>query len=139
MYDFESVICQRIKRTLNESENCINLLYITPCMYVRNMLLYLLRNKVAEIDLLSYMMCGPASQIKNSPEGLQQNQKDLTPQELANYNGKDGKPAYVAVNGVVYDVTNNAAWATASHFGLTAGKDLTSEFASCHAGQPMSL
>ncbi len=57
--------------------------------------------------------------------------------ELSRYNGRDGKPAYVAVNGTVYDVTNNAGWAAASHFGLTAGRDLTSEFASCHAGQPI--
>jgi predicted heme/steroid binding protein len=44
-------------------------------------------------------------------------------------------PAYVAINGTVYDMTNVAAWAAATHFGLTAGRDLTNEFASCHAGQ----
>ena len=37
----------------------------------------------------------------------------FTLEELAKYNGKDGNPAYVAVNGIVYDVTNNAAWAAA--------------------------
>ncbi len=57
--------------------------------------------------------------------------------ELSRYNGKNGNPAYIAVSGIVYDVTNNAAWAGATHFGLTAGKDLTQEFASCHAGQPV--
>ena len=65
------------------------------------------------------------------------NQATFTLQELSGFDGKDGNPAYVAVNGIVYDVTNNAAWAAATHFGLTAGKDLTSEFASCHAGQPI--
>jgi len=60
--------------------------------------------------------------------------KTFTLEELAKYDGKDGNPAYVAVNGVVYDVTNNAAWAAATHFGLSAGKDLTNQFASCHAG-----
>ncbi len=64
-----------------------------------------------------------------------QNEIEFTIQELARFNGKNGNPAYVAVNNIVYDVTNNAAWAAASHFGLVAGKDLTSEFASCHAGQ----
>ncbi len=60
--------------------------------------------------------------------------KTFTREELAQYNGKNGNPAYVAVNGVVYDVTNNAAWAAATHFGLSAGNDLTTSFASCHAG-----
>lgn len=55
--------------------------------------------------------------------------------ELTKYNGISGFPAYVAVNGIVYDVTNNAAWAAATHFGLTAGGDYTSEFAACHAGR----
>lgn len=61
--------------------------------------------------------------------------QDLTLEQLSKYNGKNGNPAYVAVNGVIYDVTNNAAWAAASHFGLTAGKDLTGAFNSCHGGQ----
>lgn len=61
----------------------------------------------------------------------------FTIDELARYNRKNGNPAYVAVQGVVYDVTNNAAWAAATHFGLTAGRDLSSEFTSCHPGQPI--
>lgn len=60
--------------------------------------------------------------------------RTFTLEELAQYNGKNGTPAYIAINGVVYDVTNNAVWASATHFGLSAGKDLTSAFASCHAG-----
>lgn len=59
--------------------------------------------------------------------------KAFTLEELKKYNGKDGNLAYVAVNGVVYDVTNVAAWAAATHFGLSAGNDLTNQFASCHA------
>lgn len=61
--------------------------------------------------------------------------RSFTSDELALYNGKNGNPAYVAVNGVVYDVTNNPAWAAATHFGLNAGNDVTNEFASCHAGE----
>ena len=74
------------------------------------------------------------SSIYNSMQG-ELRQRSFTLEELSKYTGKDGNPAYVAVNGTVYDVTNNAAWAAATHFGLTAGKDLSGVFASCHAGQ----
>ena len=66
-------------------------------------------------------------------------QRTFTIEELAKFDGKNGRPAYVAVNGIVYDVTNNRAWAAATHFALTAGKDYTQEFASCHAGQQSIL
>lgn len=62
-------------------------------------------------------------------------QRTFTRAELAQYDGKSGNPAYVAVGGVVYDVTDNAAWAAATHFGLSAGNDLTSQYSSCHASQ----
>ena len=141
MYKCENINCQRINRMVKESESCINLLYVTPCIYTRNMLLYQLKAKMAEINFLNNLVCSQIRQKKNIPIKLLQqnckNQRDLTLEELEKYNGKDGNPAYIAVNGVVYDVTNNAAWAAASHFGLVAGKDLTSEFASCHAGQPI--
>lgn len=63
---------------------------------------------------------------------------NLTPQrvftldELAKYNGSEGNPAYVAVNGVVYDVSRASAWGGGTHFSLYAGKDLTTQFADCH-------
>ncbi len=66
-------------------------------------------------------------------------QRTFTTDQLLSFDGKNGKPAYVAVNGTVYDVTNNRAWAAATHFGLTAGKDYTREFASCHTGQQSIL
>ncbi|WP_304509936.1 cytochrome b5 domain-containing protein [Anaerotignum sp.] len=61
--------------------------------------------------------------------------KAISREELAMNNGMDGNPAYVAINGFVYDVTKSPAWAAASHFGLRAGNDLTDEFESCHAGE----
>ncbi|WP_048000517.1 cytochrome b5 domain-containing protein [Lactiplantibacillus herbarum] len=45
--------------------------------------------------------------------------------ELAKYNGQDGQPAYVAVDGVVYDVSGVAAWAGGKHHGNLAGQELT--------------
>ncbi len=53
--------------------------------------------------------------------------KVFTLEELSAYNGLDGSPAYVAVDGVVYDFTNLGAWRNGKHNGFTAGRDLTDE------------
>lgn len=54
--------------------------------------------------------------------------RTFTLEELSQYNGKDGQPAYVVVDGVVYDVTNVEAWKDGEHkLGLTAGNELTEE------------
>ncbi len=52
-------------------------------------------------------------------------QKVFTAAELKKYNGQNGNPAYVAVDGVVYDVTNANKWNNGMHQGLTAGNDLS--------------
>lgn len=49
----------------------------------------------------------------------------FTKSSLAKYDGKDGRPAYVAINGTVYDVTGNPHWAEGEHHGNLAGQDLT--------------
>ena len=54
-------------------------------------------------------------------------QLQLTAAELAKYDGKNGNPAYIAVNGVIYDVSKVPQWKNGGHQGHTAGKDLTSE------------
>lgn len=56
-----------------------------------------------------------------------QNEKIFSPGELAKYNGQNGASAYVAVNGVVYDLTKVSVWAGGRHFcaKAAAGKDLT--------------
>lgn len=48
-------------------------------------------------------------------------------EELSKYTGKDGNPAYIAVDGVVYDVTNVSQWKNGMHNGFKAGLDLTQE------------
>lgn len=54
--------------------------------------------------------------------------RTFTLEELSQYNGKDGQPGYVAVDGVVYDVTNVEAWKDGEHkMGLTAGNELSEE------------
>lgn len=49
----------------------------------------------------------------------------FTLEELSNYNGKDGNPAYIAVDGIVYDVTDSRPWKNGQHNGFEAGLDLT--------------
>ncbi len=51
----------------------------------------------------------------------------LTLEELAAFDGKNGNPAYIAVDGVIYDVTNVPQWRNGDHNGFTAGHDLTEQ------------
>jgi len=172
----------------------INLLYVIPCVYTRNLILNHLRDRISVIESFTKVMgqsvqlqlqaipfqtapvqiSSTLAQIPSAPlqtvaipaqtpsapvqtplvpaqtlatpvqtpsSPAQQmdlgNPTTFTLQELSRFDGKNGNFAYVAVNGTVYDVTDNAAWAAATHFGLTAGRDLTGAFASCHAGQPI--
>ncbi|NLO16126.1 MAG: cytochrome B5 [Clostridiales bacterium] len=52
---------------------------------------------------------------------------DLTPEELVKFDGKNGSKAYIAVNGIIYDITENASWKEGMHQGFSAGVDLTEE------------
>ena len=52
-------------------------------------------------------------------------EKIFTLDELKNYDGKEGRKAYIAVDGVVYDVTNVAAWQGGTHHGNNAGHDVS--------------
>jgi predicted heme/steroid binding protein len=54
--------------------------------------------------------------------------KEFTLEELTEYDGKDGRPAYVVYEGVVYDVSESAMWDEGDHEGQhAAGHDLTAE------------
>jgi predicted heme/steroid binding protein len=53
-------------------------------------------------------------------------EKQFTIEELKEYNGKNGKPAYIAYKGKVYDVTDDYLWIDGEHQGEhSAGTDLT--------------
>ena len=61
--------------------------------------------------------------------------KKFTAKELEKYNGKDGKPAYVAYHGKVYDLSESSLWDDGSHMGShQAGKDVTEELESAPHG-----
>ena len=51
----------------------------------------------------------------------------LTLEELAAYNGQDGMPAYIAVDGIIYDVSDVIEWTGGAHNGFSAGNDLTEQ------------
>ncbi len=52
--------------------------------------------------------------------------KRFTHAELRYYDGKEGRPAYVAFGGKVYDVSSSFLWKGGRHQALhSAGEDLT--------------
>lgn len=55
-------------------------------------------------------------------------EKTFTKDELAKYDGQNGNKAYVAVDGVVYDVTDIPQWRGGTHQDISAGKDITDDF-----------
>jgi len=53
----------------------------------------------------------------------------LTPEDLKKFDGKNGAPAYVAFEGLVYDVSGSFLWQKGKHQAIhTAGVDYTGNF-----------
>jgi len=65
-----------------------------------------------------------------------ENLKEFTVEELAKYNGQDGQSSYVAIDGLVYDLS--AVFQSGFHASHFAGKDLTNAFYSRHAKSVLS-
>jgi len=67
---------------------------------------------------------------------LENSGKKFTLEELKQYDGKDGRPAYIAHKGKVYDVTDDFLWVDGDHQGEhVAGKDLTEEMSQAPHGE----
>lgn len=109
---------EQIKQCRSKIQYYRNIISSTTCPIKRQ---WLENQLIVEIDNIIYCI-----------EGGYRETREITLQELSTYNGMGGRPAYAAVNGIVYDVSNEATWGGASHFGLMAGKDLTSQFNGCH-------
>ena len=76
------------------------------------------------------------STISNQNSVTNPSLKEFTTTELALNDGKNSNPAYVAVDGSVYDLT--AVFQNGYHFSHFAGKDLTGAFYSQHAKSALS-
>lgn len=57
--------------------------------------------------------------------------KIFTASTLKSFNGLNGQPAYVAIDGVVYDMTEY--FINGSHYGYSAGQDLSAAFHNQHS------
>ena len=84
--------------------------------------------------VLMLTACGPSGQPESPAEEPAEEQiaeesaEDLpvfTLEELAEFDGNDGRRAYVAVDGLVYDFTDLPRWSGGTHNGFEAGQDLT--------------
>ena len=93
---------------------------------------------------LLLVACAPAAVEDSAPTSSEvvsvsssaAEMQTFTLEELSQYTGKDGQPGYVAVDGVVYDVTNVEAWKDGEHqMGLTAGNELSEEINSSPHGK----
>ena len=90
---------------------------------------------ISLILMLVVTGCGSPAQVtapeEETPQGVAEPDEEweglpvFTLEELAEYDGRDGRPAYVAVDGLVYDFTELERWAGGEHFGYQAGTDLT--------------
>ena len=52
-------------------------------------------------------------------------EQTFTKAQLAEYDGVQKPEKYVAIDGVVYDVSGASAWSGPNHHGNVAGQDLT--------------
>ena len=70
--------------------------------------------------------------VAEKPQEAEEKAEELpvfTMAEVARFDGKEGRDAYIVVDGVVYDVTSVSQWHGGAHFGFEAGKDVSEALA----------
>ena len=124
IYQFQKEVCYYSR---------IQLLSVCPYekAYCENLI------KVRTQQLINFIKY--ASSIPIGRDSAFQRQKEFTLEELSTYDGASGRPAYVAVNGSVYDISKEATWGGGTHFGLFAGRNLSAQFMGCHKGMLETL
>jgi predicted heme/steroid binding protein/uncharacterized membrane protein len=64
----------------------------------------------------------------------------ITPDQLAHFDGKEGRPAYIAYKGIVYDVSQGRLWKNGTHvMKHSAGNDLTNSLKNAPHGEDKVL
>lgn len=84
----------------------------------------------------------PGQSQQSDQAGQDAEGKMFTAQELSQFDGMDGRAAYVAVDGVVYDVSGSSMWPRGSHSscqGSVAGRDLSEVIKTAPAGMRDNL
>lgn len=90
---------------------------------------------------LQFFIAKPTKPTTTQPTSQKQPQtvsqeKIFTLEELSKYDGKNGNPAYVAVDGVVYDVT--MVFRNGIHYEHLAGQELSQAFYTKHVKQQIT-
>lgn len=85
-------------------------------------------NEINKMYLFNNYFVKQLNRIIHNDNSDLRNKNTFTLDDLAYYDGTKGKPAYVAVNGTVYDVSLEATWGGGTHFKLYSGNDLTKHF-----------
>ena len=77
------------------------------------------------VSIITLSACGGTTETE-TPQVEETELIELTVLELAAFDGKDGRDAYIAVAGFIYDVSDSSYWRNGIHQGrVEAGKDLT--------------
>jgi len=75
---------------------------------------------------IAVLWIGPKLKAKKNGNGALPPPGDLTPEQLALFDGKEGHPAFFAYQGKIYDATASRLWKQGVHVGRhNAGQDLT--------------
>jgi predicted heme/steroid binding protein len=77
--------------------------------------------------LVAVLVVGPALKRRKRPSPPAAAARELSPEELEWFDGKEGRPAYIGYEGEIFDVTSSTQlWARGEHFNAhRAGSDLT--------------
>lgn len=83
---------------------------------------------------------GPRMKRKITTTDISTGKKEFTIEDLHNFDGKDGRPAFVAYKSRIYDVTNSKLWKDGSHVKKhLAGHDLTDALKTAPHGEEKIL